>query len=162
MIEGRIRIEIDFADRFYGLVAGVLPDLQKDIEKAVARRVTKEAAKDISVKVEPATAGGDILAAIRPETPVAPGDVKGFPTLEDIDTAVEATRNRLLGPDWRNDKENPKVRHLTQMFRAIAGTLEDGCNTPKNLRPERRQAWIDTVNRLIETADGKFVEQTPF
>lgn len=130
---------------------------QQEAPKAPAEAPEQPApAKRVSREKKEAPAADP---AVAPETPEPAGDMPEevfYPSEEDVRAAMDKTRQRIEGEDYKNNTSSEAYtkyhKRLTAVFKSIAVQL--GSEKPSVLPPEKRQDFIDVCALLVLTADG--------
>jgi len=105
----------------------------------------------------------DPAAPVEAEEPVKDDAPKSY-TAGDVRAAMDRCRKRIEGVDYATDTsgEGYKKYHkqLTAMFKNEAQLL--GADKPSNLPEDKRESFIDTIDKLDVLEDGTLGYPAPF
>lgn len=177
-------ITLTLSDRLFALLEHKLPDLGKRFERALTKEIGSQMRKEANLTIAAREASQETLqatqtddaaqpsgegTATRQEAPreavaVSSQPQAAAPTLEDVRAAMHRTRQRIEGPDYKDNAEAPEVkkyhRPLNAEFMRIAALL--GADKPSLLPEDKRAGFIRACDELTLTATGQIKATAPF
>lgn len=165
-----IHVDLGVTPEVVALVTAILNG--KAPQAAPAREQREEqvqapVAASKPVQVEEPEAGQATQPEQAPEAKqpeeAAPAKPAGY-TLQDVRDAMDRTRRRIEGEDYKNDRESERYKtyhpQCSAQFKSIARTL--GSDKPSTLPAEQRGAFIAQCAELEVLEDGIVGFKLPF
>ena len=181
-MELKVTLRFDASDSFLACVdkfreaavqmvsSGIIDTLPRK-ERGIARAIVTEDSVRVDRKEkvfppaeEPAEPAKPVEAAAEPEAAAPAEPEKKAPTTADVRAAMDRCRKRVEGEDYAtNTKSEGYVKYhkqLTAQFKNLAALL--GSDKPSALPEDKRQPFIESVDRLDLMEDGTIGEPIPF
>lgn len=185
-----LQVTVTLSDRFFSLLEDKLPNLGKRVHRAISKELGAQVRKESSVAIEAIKIGAETGNAETAESAESAGTAEAIkteivkaeaekapeaeakaepkakhPTGEDIRAAIDRTRKRFEGEDY---KENTNGEGYKKYHRALAGifrqiAMQYGADKPSLLAPDRRAEFIAECEALELDENGVIAtRQAPY